>query len=472
MISLVSVQTADAYPSAPGSSVAWLAEQIGDSNGGYAFLSGDAIAQILYGDVGNADWSAEFVAPKGGLDLDPGIAAIRFRSKTPGTPVTVSAALFRQDEPAVRLSAGGLSSLSLTFQHNGATVANEPILDFEDTANQNAWALTDNSATQTLQVKTAFTSPAVFPGSVSFGGLTDNTIGRLAAAVVGSTTSGLSTGPTVLTAGGGGVAGVFLQGGLGRIGIFNVANDLPFRVSLTSDTQYRYTMDNNGLMSWGPGGASALDVTLARTQTGAPSSGGIGLTTASSLYATSTQGFVYTGATNQQALGSYFAAADANPAFKIFSQGAMVWGPGGASGFDVELARIVNAPTGTGSFLELIKGQGLGYGTGTGGTVAASAFSAGSSTCTLNTPVGQITMPTVTIGAGATATITVTNSCVGADDVIVYSFNNIPGAFTPSFISHVGSGSFVILLQNQSAASVTWPANTIINFAVIKGAVS
>jgi hypothetical protein len=92
--------------------------------------------------------------------------------------------------------------------------------------------------------------------------------GRLTASLLVDTATGLSTGPTVVTAGGGGAAGVILQGGLGRIGIFNVGNDLPFRISLTGDTQYRFTMDNNGLKSWGPGGSTAPDTTQARVAAG------------------------------------------------------------------------------------------------------------------------------------------------------------------------------------------------------------
>lgn len=226
MISLVSVPTADAYPTAPSSSVAWLAEQIGDSNGGYAFLSGDAIAQILYGDVSNNDWSNEFLAPKGGLDLDPGVAAIRFRSKVPGTPVTVSAALFREDEPAVRLSAGGLTNLSLTFQQNGVTKAFEPILNFVDTANETVWTLTDNSAAQTLSVSLAFANPAVFPGTVQATAVGVNTApgaaGTLTAAAIGVNTAAGAAGTLTLSgrifSGAGGTGGIWVDSGTQFVG--------------------------------------------------------------------------------------------------------------------------------------------------------------------------------------------------------------------------------------------------------------
>lgn len=346
MIALVGVQTTDAYPTAPSSSVAWLAEQIGDSNGGYAFASGDCIAQILYGDVSNNDWSSEFLFPKGGLDLDPGIAAIRFRSKVPGTPVTVSAALFREDEPAVRLAAGGLTNLSLTFQHNGGTVANEPILNFVDTAQELTWTTTDNSAAQTLSVSLAFTSPTVFPGSVSFGGTTDNTFGRLAAGVVGSATSAISSGPLNNARA---TIGAFLETGTGRVlttGASPGPTSSMFATAIVGDVQWRWTIDSTGAMTWGTG-AAAGDTTLFRSAAVPPSSGQVGLASSQAFYSTNTTGgFIFAAATNNSAFLSFFAAGDANPAFKIFTQGAMVWGVGGATAPDIEFARSTLASGG------------------------------------------------------------------------------------------------------------------------------
>lgn len=249
----------------------------------------------------------------------------------------------------------------------------------------------------------------------------------------------------------------------------NAGGNNSFRNFLAGgDTQPAFQVLGTGALSWGIGGSTAPDVSLARTATGAPSSGGKGLTTGNVYYATGTTGFVYTAATNNTAFASYLAAGDANPAFKIFTQGAMVWGAGGASGIDIELARIVNGPFGgTGSYLRLILGQGLGYGVGTGGTVTQlTSFNTG---VTLNNPVGQITLFTSATTAGTISTFTVTNSVVGADDVVIVNWGAGTNAGLNLTVTRVASGAFDITIHAVSSLA---SSTRKINFAVIKGAIS
>lgn len=162
-------------------------------------------------------------------------------------------------------------------------------------------------------------------------------------------------------------------------------------------------------------------------------------------------------------------ATDANPSFSITAGGTLQWGPGGASALDLELARVVNSPSGTGTFLELLAGAGFGYGTGTGGTVTQlTSLSTG---VTLNKPSGQITLFTSAWANGAVGSFVLTNSVIGVDDHIVLSFKStIGGAHFLAHTTTIAAGSCTIALWNLSALTASGAA--VLNFAVIKGAVA
>lgn len=236
---------------------------------------------------------------------------------------------------------------------------------------------------------------------------------------------------------------------------------------LASDTQAAFTIGGNGLLSWGVGGSTAPDTTLGRSGVVPPSSGQVGVVTQQAFYSTNTTGgFVYAAPANNAAFLSFASAADANPQFKIFTQGALEWGPGGASGLDLELARITNSSFGTGTFLELLAGSGFGYGNGTGGSVTqTTSFSTG---VTLNKPTGQITLFTSATVAGAVSSFTVTNSVVGAADTIIANFAVGTNAGLNLTVTNVTTGSFQLTFHSVSSLA---SSTRKINFAVIKGAI-
>lgn len=247
----------------------------------------------------------------------------------------------------------------------------------------------------------------------------------------------------------------------------NATTSTVMAVGQTGEAGWRWFVDSDGTQHWSDG-TNAADTSLVRVATTAPSSTGVALSSGSrSFVTTSTAGYLYVAATNNLAFQSYFLASDSVPAFEIFTQGALAWGPGGAGAIDLELARLSNSPGGTGTYLELIKGQGLGYGTGTGGAVTqATSFSTG---VTLNKPTGVITLFTSATVAGTVSTFTVTNSVVGALDTVVVSWGQ-GGANNAGLnlsVSSVAAGSFAISFHSVASNA---SATRTINFAVIKGA--
>jgi hypothetical protein len=276
--------------------------------------------------------------------------------------------------------------------------------------------------------------------------------------------SHVSNGPTTGNAGGGGAAGCLMH----TIGTFfavtTAAGTQVFASSTTADTQYRYSQAADGGISWGPGNAAA-DTFLQRSTNGPPSSGGRFLQiSGSALWLNTASGVVVTQATNSAAFRTYLLASDANAAFQIFAQGAMAWGPGGASGFDLEFARAINTPSGTGTFLEMIGfPTAFGYGASNGGT--ASIASGGSAA--INKPSGHVTSSTA-IATGTTGAWTVTNTLVGAMDSIIVNVTNAVSNNCKVTVTTVGAGTFTIVFINDSGISIT-PQ---FNFAVIKGSQS
>ena len=91
--------------------------------------------------------------------------------------------------------------------------------------------------------------------------------------------------------------------------------DLAYQSSQAGDTVARFTADASGLLSWGPGGASATDVTLKRATTGTLRLDGIlGIYgTGAGLALTATQ------------------AGDASYRFSVLADGTTRWGDGTAA---------------------------------------------------------------------------------------------------------------------------------------------
>ena len=508
----------NAYPQTPGSGAS-LAQVWNAKGGWFSVTNAGAFVKLQYGGLGSEHWTDEILLGAGAfVVLPPNCIGMQFRNSVANAIATVTAQIAQGDEPPLAISSIGqtnvVSVASLNFQHGGVAVGTEPTLNLIDAAGVIAWTVADNGAQTRVDVTPAFTSPALFPGNVGVGGNAgDTTISRLAAGVLGISTA-FSTGPTTDAAGGGGTAGIYHGASLNQVAA--AAGTAVQQSSITTDTQPRYTQTAGGAISWGPGAAAALDTTLQRNSAGILQLGTttqpgtlwlFGSAAASNELATfvttdaqarwavaadgtttwgsgagardttlqrNSAGILQLGTTAQPGtlwlFGSAaasnelatFVTTDAQARWAVAADGTMTWGSGAAAR-DVTLARTVNSPTGTGSFLELISGAGLGYGTGVGGTVSAASTSV-----TLNKPCGQVTYTGQANSASTTKTFTVTNSVVGADDVVLVSVNNA-STFTGSALvsTIVGAGSFTIVFWNTTAnASATFS----FNFAVIKGA--
>jgi hypothetical protein len=135
-----------------------------------------------------------------------------------------------------------------------------------------------------------------------------------------------STGPTTANAGGGGTVGTALIGG--RLVAVNNVTDLWCRISFTTDTQYRFTVDQTGAIQWGPGGATAPDTTLSR--------GGAGRL---HIGSTSQRGWLRTYADlAASAVFETLVTTDTTDRFYIAGDGTHNWGNGTAA-VDTSLAR-------------------------------------------------------------------------------------------------------------------------------------
>lgn len=99
---------------------------------------------------------------------------------------------------------------------------------------------------------------------IKLGSPGDTNFYRSAAGVL-KTDGALTAGPiTSVAAGGGGLGGVFLASG-GAVNIVRAVGATALRLGLAADTVERLSVTTDGALSWGPGGAGALDVTLYRS---------------------------------------------------------------------------------------------------------------------------------------------------------------------------------------------------------------
>lgn len=106
-----------------------------------------------------------------------------------------------------------------------------------------------------------------------------------------------------------------------------------------TDTVYRWVIDKNGRMQWGPGGAGALDTVLARNGPAALGLSGLLLATGALQSETSVQIFQAASTTNVFTIGALLAA---NNQFNIDANGKHTWGTGAAA-VDTDLARVIDS---------------------------------------------------------------------------------------------------------------------------------
>ena len=109
-----------------------------------------------------------------------------------------------------------------------------------------------------------------------------------------------------------------------------------------------------------------------------------------------------------------------------------------------------------------------GFASGTGSGGAVTQITSRTTGVTLNTPTGAITLFTAA-GSATPAAFTVTNSTVGANDVIIL---NVKSGATNTYALHVGAvsaGSFVVNFWAQTGTASDTP---VIQYTVIKGAIS
>lgn len=438
-------QTSDNYTAAN------TLQNVYESKGGWIVCSAQLYAQQQLSQgaqQGSETFGEEFLLPSGAHYLEPGTIGLRVRSATTGSPVLYTICLFWKYDNAMVLGGTGISSpnpgvAALNFQHNDIAVATENTADFEDAAALNpanlslVWTVVDDPANTRVKITPvpSWANPTIFPnqvqsnGSPSFQALGAN-------AYFGNSPAG----------------NTFLQNKL-----------------LSSDTNPDFVIAGTGTISWGAGGASVVDTTLLRATNNPPSGAAIGLQTNNPFVVNDPNGFKVIQAVNSAAFSIYFVNTDANPTFKIFAQGAMVWGAGGASGTDIEIARVTPA-SGTGPSLLMIVGNGIGYGTGVGGAVTQ--LTSWNTGVTLSKICGQITLFTQAQGAGGLSAFTVTNTLVGVDDTVIISGSAATAANMDGVIvcvTSVNNGSFRISIYTPLAVA---SAARAINFSIIKASVS
>lgn len=118
--------------------------------------------------------------------------------------------------------------------------------------------------------------------------------------------------------------------------------------------------------------------------------------------------------------------------------------------------------------LNTFDGVGIGYGTGTGAGGAVTQITSRTTSVTLNTYSGAVTL-LAAAGSATPASFTVTNSKVVATDTIVLSVKSSTTNLYEVFVTAVGAGSFQITFFTTGGTTSDSP---VINFAVVHAATS
>lgn len=492
----------NAYPPTPGSGASLA--QVWNSRGGWFSVTGaGAYVKLQYGGLGAEHWTDEILLGAGAfVVLPPNCIGMQFRNSVANAIATVTAQIAQGDEPPLAISSIGqtnvVSVASLNFQHGGVAVGTEPTLDVADpVASVFTWTVADDVANARVVLTPVISSPATFPGTVVSNGSPgfqanggSGYYGTSAAAntllanylvsgdaqpafrISGDGTLNWGTGGASATDTSFGRVVAGFVGGTSGVAVTRAAATTAYAAATTGDTVNRWVVATSGTLSWSSGSAVA-DCSFGRLAAsvlgGTSTSLSTGPTSAT-FSGAQAPGWFVSQAGHSAAFGaSAFVVLDVGlttdtvPGWSLNYRGQLTWGPGGAGAQDVALARVVNSPTGTGSFLELTGGDGFGYGTGTGGTASAAATSV-----TLNLPTGQVTFTGQSNTASVPKAFTVTCSRVGADDTVVVSVNNSTTAAGVFLVSAtVGAGSFTIVcFSNTGNASATFS----FNYAVLKGA--
>jgi hypothetical protein len=122
----------------------------------------------------------------------------------------------------------------------------------------------------------------------------------------------------------------------------------------------------------------------------------------------------------------------------------------------------------------LLTAKKFGYAAGKGAGSTVTQATSRATGVTINALTGQITTNTASLAAEASAVFTVTNNKVAATDVVVACFASGTVALnTDVVITAVAAGSFnVTIVNNNVAAGTAETGAIVINFVVIKGAIT
>jgi len=122
----------------------------------------------------------------------------------------------------------------------------------------------------------------------------------------------------------------------------------------------------------------------------------------------------------------------------------------------------------TGAITSSSATAGIGYATGAGG--AETQLTSKSTSVTLNTVTGRITMHNAALSANTTVSFTLTNSAIAANDLLV--LNHVSGGTAGAYAlnAQAAAGSASINVRNITAGSLS--EAIVIGFAVIKSVVA
>lgn len=198
-----------------------------------------------------------------------------------------------------------------------------------------------------------------------------------------------------------------------------------------ADTQFRFIIDVNGRLQWGPGGGTATDTFLSRTSAGVVNLNADPPTNDNS-HNVATTAFVK----------AQPYADKSSASVQVFSGGVQ---SASASG-------------------------GFGYATGAGGTGSQTQALAPSTGVTINRPAGSITVTSVSLAPGASFNIKLNNSTVGPSDVLVVASEGVTAGTVLLTTGITSTGTVFITVYNISGGTIT--NNIVINFALVQSVTS